>query len=213
MENDNLKTTSTIGNTVTVSGTVVTLPVLNHNVYGENFYTFKVSIKRLSDNYDIIPVLVSERLINISTLKLDVYLEIEGQMRSYNNYSQEEGKNKLVLMVFARQIDIYDIYNDNSINEVILDGYICKAPVYRMTPFGREISDILVAVNRNYNKSDYIPCIAWGRNAKYSKDLIVGTNIKVSGRIQSRFYQKKTDTNNVLEKVAYELSISKIEIL
>ncbi len=213
MSKENLETTAPFGNIAKISGNIIEKPIFNHTVYGEDFYIFKISVKRLSDTYDVIPVLVSERLIDISTLDLDVYIEVDGQMRSYNNFSQEEGKNKLLLMVFARQIEIYDIYDDRALNEVTLDGYICKQPIYRMTPFGREISDILVAVNRNYNKSDYIPCIAWGRNAKFTKDLAVGTNVKLTGRIQSRFYQKRLDQDNVIEKVAYEISVSKIEVL
>ncbi|MCX7748106.1 MAG: single-stranded DNA-binding protein [Clostridia bacterium] len=199
-------------NMVTISGTIVSNVEFSHEVYGEGFYYFMLDVPRLSDSNDRIPVTISERLIVKQKLEIGKVVEVEGQFRSYNSYTNEG--SKLLLTVFAREINfIEDEKKIKNPNQVFLNGFICKRPVYRMTPFGREITDILLAVNRPYNKSDYIPCIAWGRNARYSECLNVGDNVKVWGRIQSREYQKKLDTGEVLTKVAYEVSISKMEVI
>ena len=198
-------------NVVTISGRVVSEVEYSHEVYGEGFYSFQLDVPRLSESSDKISVTFSERLVPKNKLQIGVPLEIEGQFRSYNSYKSES--NKLVLTVFAREIVF--IEEDKRIknpNQIYLNGYICKSPIYRMTPFGREITDILVAVNRPYNKSDYIPCIAWGRNARYSQNLSIGDNIKIWGRIQSREYQKKLESGETLTKTAYEVSVSKMEI-
>lgn len=202
-------------NSVTISGEVVETPVLSHNLFGEGFYVFKISVNRLSDKSDVLPVTVSERLTNISNIKLGLKLTINGQIRSYNNYIEVEKRNKLVITIFAREINIFsnDSETFTDFNEIILNGYVCKAPIYRTTPFGREISDILLAVNRSYNKSDYIPCISWGRNAKYCEQLEIGSNVKINGRLQSRVYQKKLSEDQVVQKIAYEISITKIELV
>ncbi len=197
-------------NYVTLNGTVLNTPVINHTVYGENFYSFNLQVKRLSDAYDEIPVVLSERLINIEEITEGTRVEIIGQMRSYNSYSEEQQKNKLILMVFVKDIKLEN-EEVEEVNDIELNGFICKPPMYRRTPFGREICDILVAVNRNYNKSDYIPCICWGRNARYAEGLEVGSNIKLNGRIQSRTYQKKVDEEKYEEKIAYEVSVFKLE--
>ena len=198
-------------NVVTISGKVISEVEYSHEVYGEGFYSFYLDVPRLSDSSDKISVTFSERLVPKNKLQLGVSLEIEGQFRSYNSYKSES--NKLVLTVFAREVIFADeekrIKNPN---QIYLNGYICKNPIYRMTPFGREITDILVAVNRPYNKSDYIPCIAWGRNARYSQNLTIGDNIKIWGRIQSREYQKKLESGETILKTAYEVSVSKMEI-
>ncbi len=198
-------------NVVTISGRVVSEVEYSHEVYGEGFYSFQLDVPRLSESSDKISVTFSERLVPKEKLVIGSLLEIEGQFRSYNSYKSES--NKLVLTVFAREIVF--IEEDKRIknpNQIYLNGYICKSPIYRMTPFGREITDILVAVNRPYNKSDYIPCIAWGRNARYSQNLSIGDNIKIWGRIQSREYQKKLESGETLTKTAYEVSVSKMEI-
>ncbi len=198
-------------NVVTISGKVVSDVEYSHEVYGEGFYSFYIEVPRLSDSSDKISVTFSERLIPKSKLQLGVLLDVEGQFRSYNSYKSDS--NKLVLTVFAREINF--IEEDKKVknpNQIYLNGYICKAPIYRMTPFGREITDLLIAVNRPYNKSDYIPCIAWGRNARYSQNLTIGDNIKIWGRIQSREYQKKLESGEVITKTAYEVSVSKMEI-
>ncbi|HPT76345.1 MAG TPA: single-stranded DNA-binding protein [Defluviitaleaceae bacterium] len=198
-------------NQVTVVGKVIEEIQFSHKVYGEGFYTFKVEVPRLSNVSDILPVTISERLLAGKTQLLNAIVEIQGQFRSYNQY--EQGKNRLILTIFA--LDLFIKENEEelkSINQIYLDGYICKAPVYRTTPFGREITDILIAVNRSYHKSDYIPCIAWGRNAKYAQHLKVGDHLKIWGRVQSRDYQKKLENGEVTTKTAYEVSISKMEI-
>lgn len=192
-------------NKVYVSGKIVTEAQFSHEVYGEGFYEMKVEVKRLSGQADILPVTVSERLIKEGGLKCGDTLSAIGQFRSYNKIV--DGKSRLMLTVFARDLVDADEYRNP--NNVVLCGYICKPPVYRTTPFNREIADILVAVNRAYNKSDYIPCIAWGRNARFVQSLTVGERIAVSGRIQSREYQKKTETD-VKTMTAYEVSVSKL---
>lgn len=180
----------------------------SHAVLGECFYKVSIRSERLSENHDEIIVTISERLTQDLDLEIGTKVEIIGQFRSYNNYSGEG--SRLVLTLFAKEICLTDKECDN---EIYLNGYICKPAIYRTTPFGREIADILLAVNRAYGKSDYIPCIAWGRNAKFSENLPVGSNLRVWGRMQSRKYQKKIDEDNVVEKTAYEVSVSKLELV
>lgn len=197
-------------NVVTIFGKVVSEKNFSHEVYGEGFYTFNLEVVRLSEEVDILPVTISERLLENETLEIGKYVKIKGQLRSYNSYQNK--KNHLVLTVFVRDIEEIDKGQYlTSPNQIYLNGYICRNPVYRVTPFGREITDILLAVNRSYNKSDYIPCIAWGRNAKYTSKLVVGDNVKIWGRIQSRNYQKKLEDGTVVTKTAYEVSVSKLE--
>ena len=181
---------------------------LSHEVHTERFYRFFISCSRLSENTDTILVTVSERLLADIHYEEGLRLEINGQFRSYNNYSGEG--SKLILTLFARSITLADDDAEDE-NEIYLNGYICKPVVYRVTPFGREIADILIAVNRAYNKSDYIPAIAWGRNAKFAGTLDVGTNIKVFGRMQSREYQKKLSETESVTKTAYEVSVSRLD--
>ena len=193
-------------NKVFISGEIVTDAEFSHEVYGEGFYEMNVLVKRLSGQGDILPVTVSERLISDGALKVGVTINALGQFRSYNKLV--DGKSKLMLTVFVRELlDDINIKNPNSI---VLTGYICKEPIYRTTPFNREIADVLIAVNRSYNKSDYIPCIAWGRNARFAKNLAVGEKIAISGRIQSREYQKRVTDDDVKTMTAYEVSISKL---
>ena len=196
-------------NNVTVYGTVTSKPEFSHEMYGEGFYTVYLEVPRLSDISDTLPITISERLVQGLNIDVGSTLLVEGQLRSYNKY--HEGNNKLILTVFARNLKTTDQDVKNP-NQIYLDGYICKKPVYRTTPFGREITDMLLAVNRPYNKSDYIPCIAWGRNARYSENLKVGDRIRIWGRIQSRDYQKKVSEDEVITRTAYEVSISKMEV-
>ena len=197
-------------NIITLVGTIVSEKQFSHEVYGEGFYTFDLEVPRLSENSDIIPVTVSERILG-DNFKIGQKVIIDGQFRSYNNYENE--KNKLVLTVFVKDIRIADENDETqNPNEIILDGFICKKPIYRTTPFGREIADILLAVNRAYNKSDYIPCIAWGRNARFCQNMNVGEKIKIWGRIQSRLYEKKFEDGTSETRRAYEVSVSKMEI-
>ena len=199
-------------NNVKLQGKVVSDKTLNHEIYGEKFYTFNLEVPRLSEVVDTIPVIISERLITNENIKIGNMVKISGQYRSYN--SAENEKSRLVLMVFVKEIENIEEYEqDQSLNEIQLDGYLCKKPIYRMTPLGREIVDMLLAVNRAYNKSDYIPVIAWGRNAKYCENLDVGKNIKISGRIQSRKYEKKYPDGTSEIRSAYEVSVNKLEVI
>jgi single-stranded DNA-binding protein len=199
-------------NQIQVVGKINNDMEFSHELFGESFLKFVLKVNRLSDVYDIIPVTISERLLKGMPFKKNSFVSINGQFRSYNNY-YGDGK-KLILTIFARDIELVD-ENEiiNNPNSIYLNGFICKSPIYRTTPFGREISDLLLAVNRAYNKSDYIPCIAWGRNARYSQTLEVGQNLKIWGRVQSREYQKKISEKETITRVAYEVSVSKMEIL
>ncbi|MBO5197608.1 MAG: single-stranded DNA-binding protein [Lachnospiraceae bacterium] len=199
-------------NQVSVAGEVVSDFTFSHDVFGEGFYMVNVSVNRLSETFDVIPVMVSERLIDVHNNMTGKFVEIIGQFRSYNRH--EENRNRLVLSVFAREFRECDPEEEGiRPNYIFLDGYVCKHPVYRKTPLGREIADILLAVNRPYGKSDYIPCICWGRNARFADSFEIGGHIQVWGRIQSREYQKKLSEDAVEKRVAYEVSVSKMEYL
>ncbi len=201
-------------NHLVLVGKVVSEKAYSHEIYGEKFYLFNLEVVRLSSTTDIIPITISERLITDIDLSIGKELEIEGQFRSYNNYENE--KNRLVLTVFAKEVKEVEINEDDKetiTNEVELTGYICKKPIYRQTPFGREIADILLAVNRAYNKSDYIPCIAWGRNARFCQNMEVGTEVKLVGRVQSRTYEKKHEDGTTETRIAYEVSVASMEVV
>lgn len=201
---DNLIST----NKVYIEGKITGELSFSHEMYGEGFYNIKIEVPRLSEASDMLPVTVSERLMSTIDMSEGKIVCVEGQLRSYNKFV--DGANRLILTIFARDMkNIEEI--SKSPNQIYLDGFICKAPIYRTTPFGREITDILVAVNRPYNKSDYIPAIAWGRNARFSSTLDVSSHIKIWGRIQSREYEKKVTEENIIKRVAYEVSISKME--
>ena len=193
-------------NQVTVIGAVVSEFTYSHEVFGEGFYMVDILVKRLSSSNDRIPVMVSERLIDVTEDYRGQCIMVTGQFRSYNRH--EEQKNRLVLSVFAREIEFIDEEPDGArTNHILLEGYMCKRPVYRKTPLGREIADLLLAVNRPYGKSDYIPCICWGRNARYD----VGEHVRILGRIQSREYVKKLSETETETRTAYEVSVSKLE--
>ncbi len=199
-------------NQVTVMGEVVSGFSYSHEIFGEGFYMVDVKVQRLSESFDIIPVMVSERLLDVSEDYTGKLLCVNGQFRSYNRH--EERKNRLVLSVFAREVEfISEVGESSKTNQIYLDGYICKEPIYRKTPLGREIADLLLAVNRPYGKSDYIPCICWGRNARYANHFKVGERCAIWGRIQSREYMKKLDEEHVEKRVAFEVSVSKLELM
>ena len=203
-------------NHLVLVGKVTSDKKFSHEIYGESFYIFDLEVPRLSGNSDIIPITISERLILEKELEIGDKVAIEGQFRSYNSYENE--KNRLILTVFAKDIKYLsqeeeEDSSEKVSNEVTLVGYICKKPLYRQTPFGREISDILLAVNRAYNKSDYIPAIAWGRNARFCQNIEVGTKVKITGRVQSRNYEKKFEDGTTQTRTAYEVSISSLEIV
>jgi len=197
-----------LNNKIYLEGKVLSGLEFSHEMYGEGFYTFNLEVQRLSDAKDVLLITVSERLIAGMEISVNQELIVEGQLRSYNKFI--EGANRLILTVFARDITPCEEKSKNP-NQIYLDGFICKQPIYRTTPFGREIADMLLAVNRSYNKSDYIPTIAWGRNSRFCKQLEVGDNIRVWGRLQSREYQKRISESELVRKVAYEVSISKME--
>ena len=193
-------------NRVFLMGEIVSEATFSHEVYGEGFYEFYVKVMRLSGQADILPVTVSERLIEGNHLHVGATLCALGQFRSYNKL--EGGRSRLMLTVFVREI--LSAAPASNPNSIVLSGYICKPPVYRTTPFNREIADLLVAVNRAYNKSDYSPCIAWGRNARFVQNLKVGDRIALSGRIQSREYIKRLSETQSVTMTAYEVSVSKL---
>lgn len=199
-------------NQVTLMGEIVGEFTYSHEIYGEGFYMVDLQVNRLSDSSDIVPLMVSERLLDVSQSYDGYKVAIFGQFRSYNRH--EEKKNKLVLSVFAREIEFIDeVPESGKTNQIFLDGYICKEPIYRKTPLGREIADLLLAVNRPYGKSDYIPCICWGRNARYASAFEVGSRCAVWGRIQSREYMKKISEEEAEKRIAYEVSVSKLELV
>lgn len=199
-------------NQVSMAGVIATDFTFSHEIYGEGFYMVNVVVNRLSDSTDCIPMMVSDRLLDVTQSYVGQRIRVVGQFRSYNRH--EEKRNRLVLSVFAREIEFIEEEEDAvKTNQIFLDGYVCKAPVYRKTPLGREIADLLIAVNRPYGKSDYIPCICWGRNARFAAGFQVGGHVQIWGRIQSREYMKKLSESEAEKRVAYEISVSKLEYL
>lgn len=199
-------------NQVTIMGVVASEFTYSHEVFGEGFYMVDILVKRLSNSDDQIPLMISERLIDVTKNYIGEAIMVSGQFRSYNRH--EENKNRLVLSVFVREIEFINEELDGAkTNHILLEGYICKKPVYRKTPLGREIADLLMAVNRPYGKSDYIPCICWGRNARYASGFAVGEHVQVLGRIQSRDYVKKISESEMETRTAYEVSVSKLECM
>lgn len=201
-------------NQVTLSGEIVSNFEFSHEVFGKGFYTAMLASERTSGQKDVIPIMVSDRLVDTGEDWTGRFVRISGQFRSYNRCEGE--KSRLELSVFVREFEEIEFEheepgNGNGENFIFIDGYICKQPIYRKTPLGREIADILLAVNRNYGKSDYIPCIAWGRNARFSGGLEVGTRLQIEGRIQSREYQKRVSETESEARTAYEVSIFKME--
>ena len=198
-------------NQVSIVGEIVSEFRFSHEVYGEGFYIVDVAVNRLSNYMDYIPLMISERLIDVSANLIGQSIYVTGQFRSFNRH--EEKKNRLVLSVFVRELEFLDeIDEEIKSNQIFLDGYVCKEPIYRKTPLGREIADLLIAVNRSYGKSDYIPCICWGRNAIFASGFDIGTRLRVWGRIQSREYIKKISETEYETRTAYEVSISQMEV-
>lgn len=190
-------------NVVHLSGQIASELEFSHEIMDEKFYDFTIAVQRLSGQKDFVPVTVSERIIGENSFEIGNLIGLIGQFRSYNKIV--ENHSKLVLKVFVRELCDYDEQLPNSIE---IEGYVCKPPIYRTTPFKREICDLLVAVNRAYNKSDYIPAIAWGRNARFASTFSVGDKVRLVGRIQSRPYKKQLESGEVEERVAYEVSVS-----
>lgn len=199
-------------NQVSMMGEIVSEFQFSHEVFGEGFYMVELAVNRLSNYSDYIPLMISERLIDTEQDYTGQLIRVSGQFRSYNRH--EEKKNRLVLSVFVRELEFLDEIDENEkTNQIFLDGYICKEPIYRKTPLGREIADVLLAVNRSYGKSDYIPCICWGRNARYASAFTVGGHVLLWGRIQSREYMKRIGENQTERRIAYEVSVSKLEYI
>ena len=199
-------------NNVELVGEIVSDFSFSHESFGEAFYFVDVAVKRLSETFDYLPLLISEHLIDVNSDCIGKAIHVNGQFRSFNLH--EEKKNRLILSVFVRELKLLDeIDEDMKTNQIFLDGYICKDPIYRKTPLGREIADLLLAVNRSYGKTDYIPCIVWGRNARFVSRLEVGGHIQIFGRIQSREYTKKISETETEKHIAYEVSASRIEVL
>lgn len=199
-------------NNVTVEGKIISDFTFNHEIFGEKFYMMDVEVQRLSDTSDIIPVMISERLINVEEDYKERLIYVNGHFRSFNRH--EENKTRLILSVFAKEVEFIEHAEDSAkSNQIYLDGFICKEPIYRKTPLGREIADLLIAVNRPYGKSDYIPCICWGRNARFVSGLKQGKRISVQGRIQSREYMKRIDEETTVKRLAYEVSVSTIKFV
>ncbi len=202
-------------NQVNIIGEVVSEFKFSHEVFGEGFYLVDVSVNRLSEMVDIIPLMISERLLDVTKDYRGMKIEVSGQFRSYNRH--EDTRNKLILSIFVRELQFIEDdempEEQSKANQIFLDGFVCKPPTYRKTPLGREIADILIAVNRPYGKSDYIPCIAWGRNARYAAGIEVGGHLQIQGRVQSREYTKKLSDEEVEKRVAYEVSVCKIDVV
>lgn len=210
MEEKQMTDKSMENNKATVIGEVVSGFTFSHEIFGEGFYVLELLVHRLSDQADIIPLMLSERLIDVTGDYRGMTMEATGQFRSYNRH--EGLKNRLVLSVFVRELQFLDEFTDyTKTNQIYLDGYVCKTPIYRKTPLGREIADLLLAVNRPYGKSDYIPCIAWGRNARYAAGFEIGGHVRIWGRVQSREYTKRISEEESEKRTAYEVSINKLE--
>lgn len=196
-------------NNVELVGEIVSNFTFSHKTFGEGFYIAEIAVERLSETLDYIPLLISERLIDVNSDYTGKTIHVKGQFRSFNLHEGE--KNHLVLSVFVTELEPLDNIADT--NQIFLDGYICKDIIYRATPLGREVADLLLAVNRSYGKTDYIPCIVWGRNARFVSRLEVGGHIQIFGRIQSREYTKKISETETENHIAYEVSASRIEVL
>jgi len=195
-------------NKADLGGEILTGLTFSHKSYGETFYRFVLGIDRKSGYRDEIKVMISERLMLGKEMRPGMFAKVHGQVRTYNE--EEDGRSRLNIVIFAREFELFEEHGFHE-NNIVLEGYLCKVPIRRTSPLGREICDIMLAVNRLYNKSDYIPCIAWGRNAAYGGSLEVGTKMEITGRIQSREYRKKDDAGEAISKIAYEVSILKIE--
>lgn len=205
--------TDIANNSINLIGQVVSGFTFSHEVHGEGFYNIRLAIQRLSGEIDLLPVLISDRLLDVSRNYSGQVIQVLGQYRSRNVC--KGSKRGLCLYAFAREIFFIrpDLVDARKSNTIVLKGFVCKEPVYRETPRGREVTDLLIAVNRPYENSDYIPCITWGRNARYAADLLVSTAIEVAGRIQSRQYQKRLEDGTAEIRVAYEVSVSQISLI
>lgn len=195
-------------NQATVKGMIDSDFTFSHQIYGEGFYFIDVLVKRRSDIADRIPVMISDHMIDVETSQKGKYIEIQGQFRSYNRLINN--RSRLILSVYARKVRLAAT-EDALENQIMLDGYLCRPPVFRITPTGKEITDFMIAINRSCGKTDYIPCICWGKNARYAARMVVGGRLTVEGRIQSRNYLKKNNLNEMITKTTYEVSVSRLQ--
>lgn len=196
-----------IVNQITVRGQLIELPEFSHENHGKRFYRFSLDIPRLSGNADRLPIVVEERILDTIDLSGGSMLTVNGQVRSHNTRSGS-GRH-LLIFIFASSITAE---NGEPCNNVILEGPLCKEPIYRRTPLGREICDAMLAVPRTFRRADYLPCIFWGRTAEEISCCHTGDRIRIEGRLQSRTYTKHTEEGAV-ERVAYEVSALTAQIL
>lgn len=203
-----------VKNQVRIVGEVIESFTFSHKVYGEAFYAATVKVPRYSEAYDVIRIIVSDRLVDVSADWEGCWISVDGQFRSHSK-KQPDGRAKLELFVFVFNVEPLEASDMpiKEMNYIVLDGYLCKTPVYRETPRGRKITDILFAVNRAGGKSDYIPCICWERNALYAAAFEPGAHFILNGRIQSRVYHKPLGDGNVEERTAWEVSVSTIQLV
>ena len=194
-------------NQLSLTGVIMENPQFDHEVFGEAFFRTVLSVPRLSGAFDLLPLTISERLMG-EDFQQGATVAIGGQLRSDNKVMG--GAGRLLLTAFAQHLRPVD--EEENPNTVFLSGALCKPPSFRTTPFGREIADLMLAVNRSYGKSDYIPCIAWGRTARFASGLNVGDHVQLQGRFQSRVYQKQLPDGTVQERTAYEVSVSRLTL-
>ena len=192
-------------NRVILSGAVAGRPVYSHTSRDVSFFTFPLEITRLSGNIDRLNIIARSQLLENLEIEEGSYLTVLGELRSFNNKS--DTGNRLIISVFARELSFE---GDCDCNSVYLTGTLCKTPNLRTTPMGRDICDMMLAVNRHYGRSDYLPCIAWGLKAREAAQWDVGTVISIEGRIQSRRYIKTID-GQAYEKTAFEVSVTEIQ--
>ena len=194
-------------NAITLRGMLRNLPEFSHENHGKNFYRFSLEVPRLSGTVDVLPVITNEALLNELDLSGGSMLTVCGQVRSHN--IRENGIRRLMIFVFATGIVAEE---GDPINEVTVSGPLCKEPIYRRTPLGREICDVMLAVPRIFRRADYLPCILWGRTAQELSECHVRDRVQIFGRLQSRPYTKLTEEGPV-ERIAYEISALTADIL
>ena len=194
-------------NTITIRGQLLELPRISHENHGRQFYRFILEVPRLSGAVDLLPVIAEEQLVNQIDPTAGEMLTVTGQIRSHNQ--RDNGTRHLMIFVFATDIRAED---GEPVNDVVLEGPLCKEPIYRRTPLGRDICDVMLAVPRAFRRADYLPCILWGRTAQEISQCHTRDCIRICGRLQSRIYTKLTE-EGAQERTAYEISALTAEIL
>ena len=194
-------------NQIIVRGSLTALPRFSHENHGKRFFRFSLEVPRLSGNVDILPVVAEEKILNQMDLSGGEMLTVIGQIRSHN--TRQEGVRRLLVFIFAADMIAEDA---EPMNDVMIEGPLCREPVYRRTPLGREICDAMIAVPRAFNRADYLPCILWGRTAQDISRCHTRDRVRITGRLQSRVYTKLTD-DGPIERTAYEISALSAEVL